>query len=137
MGRRRVVYARWRGVAERKAAAEKQAKTLEAQRRAALLLSDNAWDEGRAASSHRVSKWSAGQVVEWFEGTFRWADRYVEHLQLAGIDGESLLAMDDAGLRHDLKVRNVQDVALRAGCSERRAEAGLFALACSSLGRWR
>lgn len=92
------------GSAERKAATARQAESLEAQRRAALLLSDRAWDEERA-SSPQVARWSAGQVVEWFEGTFRWADRYVEHLQLAGIDGESLLAMDDAGLRHDLKVR--------------------------------
>jgi len=89
---------------ERRSSSAAAVAAVEAQRRAALLLSNASWGKEESAAG-KVSKWSPDDVLEWFGESFAWANRYTDKVQMSGIDGESLLVMDDQGLLHDFGVR--------------------------------
>ena len=49
-------------------------------------------------------QWTYEQVCDWFERSFAWSIKYVEQLRASHIDGEALLALDEAALRDDLGI---------------------------------
>jgi ankyrin repeat protein len=61
-------------------------------------------DNGADFEQMPTSMWSCAQVVDWFDRAFKWSDRYRVAMETAQIDGEALLAMDEAVLRDDIGV---------------------------------
>jgi len=82
-----------------KEAAEKNARADVLDGSAGRAVKNN-----KPGSSDDPRLWNVDQVCKWMEGKFAFSFRYIEKFREIGVDGATLLALDEESLEHDFGV---------------------------------